>query len=122
VCFLQINKPSLSVPFPCGATPMNSSPLRTISRRTFVAGTALGVIGTGAISPGVSSAADEPSQFAGDLKIGTFRFDVTPPLGHALCGGWIKPVEAVDDPLEAIGYVLQGHGKPIVVCVIDWTG
>src|SRR5690606_15975366 len=45
-----------------------------------------------------------------------------PPSGHALCGGWIKPVEAVDDPLEAIGYVLQGHGKPIVVCVIDWTG
>jgi hypothetical protein len=53
---------------------------------------------------------------------GTFRFDVTPPMGHSLCGGWIKPVEAVDDPLEAIGYVLLGAEKPIVVCVVDWTG
>ena len=55
-------------------------------------------------------------------RIGTFRFDVTPPIGHSLCGGWIKPVEAVDDGLEAIGYVLLGVGKPIVVCVVDWTG
>lgn len=58
----------------------------------------------------------------GNLRLGTFRFDVTPPMGHSLCGGWIKPVEAVDDPLEAIGYVLLGAGEPIVVCVVDWTG
>jgi hypothetical protein len=59
---------------------------------------------------------------AGNLHIGTFRYDVTPPTGHSLCGGWIKPVVDVDDPLEAIGYVLLGAGKPIVVCVVDWTG
>lgn len=101
---------------------MDTSPFRAISRRAFIAGTAVGVVGTGAIGAGVSAAADEATHPAGDLKIGTFRFDVTPPLGHSLCGGWITHVEAVDDPLEAIGYVLQGHGKPIVVCVIDWTG
>lgn len=56
------------------------------------------------------------------FRIGTFRFDVTPPLGHSLCGGWIKPVEVIDDSLEAIGYVLLGAGEPIVVCVVDWTG
>jgi hypothetical protein len=56
------------------------------------------------------------------FRMGTFRFDVTPPLGHSLCGGWIKPVEAIDDSLEAIGYVLLGAGEPIVVCVVDWTG
>lgn len=59
---------------------------------------------------------------AGNLHLAPFRFDVTPPLGHSLCGGWIKPVEAVDDPLEAIGFVLLGAGKPIVLCVVDWTG
>ena len=59
---------------------------------------------------------------AGNLHLGTFRYDVTPPKGHSLCGGWIKPVVGVDDPLEAIGYVLLGAGKPIVVCVVDWTG
>ena len=64
--------------------------------------------------------ADDTS--AGNLQVGRFRFDVTPPTGHSLCGGWIKPVVGVDDPLEAIGYVLLGAGKPIVVCVVDWTG
>ena len=58
----------------------------------------------------------------GEIRISPFRFDVTPPMGHSLCGGWIKPVVGVDDPLEAIGYVLTGAGKPIVVCVVDWTG
>lgn len=68
--------------------------------------------------PGSGRAADK----TGALRLATFRFDVTPPMGHSLCGGWIKPVEAVDDPLEAIGYVLLGAGKPIVVCAVDWTG
>jgi hypothetical protein len=59
---------------------------------------------------------------AGKLAIAPFRFDVTPPMGHGLCGGWIKPVVAVDDPLEAIGFVLLGAERPIVVCAVDWTG
>ena len=57
-----------------------------------------------------------------ELAIAPFRFDVTPPLGHSLCGGWIQPVVGVDDPLEAIGFVLLGAGKPIVICAVDWTG
>ncbi len=85
---------------------------------TSVAGAAAGLL-TG--SPGWSSTA-ESSTAGGNLRLGTFRYDVTPPMGHSLCGGWIKPVVGVDDPLEAIGYVLLGAGKPIVVCVVDWTG
>ena len=56
------------------------------------------------------------------LRLARFRFDVTPPIGHSCCGGWIRPVEAVDDPLEAIGIVLIGAGQPIVLCAVDWTG
>ena len=56
------------------------------------------------------------------LSLASFRFDVTPPLGHSLCGGWIPAVTAVDDPLEAIGFVFLGSGKPIVLCAVDWTG
>jgi hypothetical protein len=26
-----------------------------------------------------------------ELHLATFSCDVTPPLGHPLCGGWIKP-------------------------------
>lgn len=56
------------------------------------------------------------------LHIATFACDVTPPDGHPLCGGWIEPVRGVDDPLKAIGVVLLGVGKPIVLCAVDWTG
>jgi hypothetical protein len=58
----------------------------------------------------------------GSLEIAPFRFDVSPPEGHPLCGGWIKPVVGYDDRLEAIGYVLRGAGEPIVCCAVDWTG
>jgi hypothetical protein len=54
------------------------------------------------------------------LHLATFQTDVTPPLGHPLCGGWIEPVRGVDDPLKALGVVLLGMGQPIVLCVIDW--
>jgi hypothetical protein len=67
-------------------------------------------------SPHVGSAAEVP------LRLATFRADISPPLGHPLCGGWIPPVAAQDDPLEAIGLVLCGSGEPIVLCSLDWTG
>src|SRR6478672_3438957 len=81
-----------------------------LDRRQFLAAAAAPVLAS------ASSAA------APDLALAPFRFDVTPPTGHPLCGGWIKPVEGVDDPLEAIGFVLLGAGKPIVICAVDWTG
>lgn len=73
---------------------------------------------------GVAQAQQKEDQRSspGNLRLASFRFDITPPKGHSLCGGWIKPVIDVDDPLEAIGYVLLGAGKPIVICVLDWTG
>ena len=57
-----------------------------------------------------------------EYRLASFRFDVTPPLGHSLCGGWIAPAAAIDDPLEAVGLVLLGAGDPIVLCAVDWTG
>lgn len=56
------------------------------------------------------------------LHLATFACDVTPPEGHPLCGGWIAPVRGVDDPLKALGVVLFGAGKPVVLCAVDWTG
>ena len=67
---------------------------------------------------------DQPTDGANPsgLRVAPFRFDVTPPLGHPCCGGLIKPVEVVDDALEAVGVVLLGAGQPIVLCAVDWTG
>ena len=73
-----------------------------------------------ALSPLLARAASDPTPR--DLHVATFRFDVSPPIGHSLCGGWIKPVVDYDDRLEAIGFVLLGAGKPIVICAVDWTG
>ena len=67
------------------------------------------------------TAASRADSSAG-FSIAPFRCDITPPLGHSLLGGWIEPVKAIDDNLEAIGYVLLGADAPIVVCVLDWAG
>jgi hypothetical protein len=64
----------------------------------------------------------QAAEAAENLRIATFKFDVTPPKGHGCCGGWIKPIEVVDDGLEAVGIVLLGAGAPIVLCAVDWTG
>lgn len=98
---------------------MSRNTLSLIDRRLFL-GTSAALVAGGLRSHSVL--AEDGLITAGGLHLATFRFDVTPPLGHSLCGGWIKPVEVVDDPLEAMGYILLGAGKPIVVCVVDWTG
>jgi hypothetical protein len=56
------------------------------------------------------------------LHLATFAADVTPPVGHPLCGGWIEPVRDVEDPLRALGVVLLGMGQPVVLCAVDWCG
>ena len=90
------------------------------SRRGFLEGAALSTALAGfgpllAVEPIVSARRTE-------LRIAPFRIDVTAPTGHGCCGGWIRPIEAVDDAQEAIGFVLLGAGAPIVVCAVDWTG
>ena len=96
--------------------------MNIIHRRRFLeaGSTAAGLAVLGTSSS--SSADDAGGHRNPDLFLAPFRFDVTPPMGHSLCGGWIKPVVAVDDPLEAIGFVLMGAGKPLVLCAVDWTG
>jgi hypothetical protein len=57
-----------------------------------------------------------------NFRLATFSAEVTPPLDHPLCGGWILPVRGVADPLKAIGVVLLGTDKPVVLCAVDWCG
>ena len=99
--------------------------MNTIDRRQFITeSAALITAGTLPARPALTQppVAQQTPRNPGNLRLATFRFEVTPPLGHSLCGGWIQPVVGMDDPLEAIGYVLLGSGKPMVVCVVDWTG
>jgi hypothetical protein len=56
------------------------------------------------------------------LHLAPFRVDVTVPLGHPLCGGWIKSAEKISEPLYALGVVLLGEEAPVVLCAVDWTG
>lgn len=91
-------------------------------RRTWLAGNLGAAAALLLAKSGEGAESENLAVRPGELSIAPFRFDVTPPQGHSLCGGWIKPLVAVDDPLEAIGYVLRGAGRPIVVCSVDWTG
>lgn len=56
------------------------------------------------------------------FHLSRFEIDATPPTGHSLCGGWIKPVEGVDDPLWLRGVVIEGAGLSVVLAALDWTG
>lgn len=62
-----------------------------------------------------AAAAAEPA-----YRLATFAADVTPPIGSPLCGGLVKPVTAVSEPLQALGIVIFGAGDPIVLCAVDW--
>jgi hypothetical protein len=54
------------------------------------------------------------------LRLATFRADVTPPVGTPLCGGLVKPVVGVSEPLLALGVVILSDEKPVVLCAVDW--
>jgi hypothetical protein len=56
------------------------------------------------------------------LHLATFHSDITPPLGHPLCGGWIEPARRIVDPLKSLGVILLGTGQPVVLCALDWCG
>ena len=54
------------------------------------------------------------------FRLATFRCDVTPLVGAPLCGGLVKPVAGVSEPLLALGVVIVGPDKPVVLCAVDW--
>jgi hypothetical protein len=62
----------------------------------------------------------KPSQRTSPLRVAAFACDVTPPVGHPLCGGWIQPLQSVEDPLLAKGIVLADGESRYVVCAVDW--
>lgn len=103
-----------------GNTPLLGLADQAVDRRQFLKTTAL-TMGLGAaLGPLTSPLA--AGETMGDLHLATFRIDVSPPKGHSCCGGWITPVVDYDDPQEAIGLILLGAGKPVVICSVDWTG
>jgi hypothetical protein len=58
--------------------------------------------------------------FGQSLRLATFRTDITPPIGAPLCGGLVKPVAGVSEPLLALGVVILSEDKPVVLCAVDW--
>jgi hypothetical protein len=55
------------------------------------------------------------------MRLTTFQVEITPPVGHPLCGGWHPPAIGVDDPLVAGGVIFLPDGQaPLVLCAIEW--
>jgi hypothetical protein len=58
-----------------------------------------------------------------DLRLATFKLDVTPPPGSPLCDALVPPATGVNDPLSARGIVLVADDqKPVVLVAVDWVG
>jgi hypothetical protein len=55
----------------------------------------------------------------GELKVGVFDVDASPPVGSPMA---YDPTKAVETPLTCRGIVLVGSGTPIVICALDWIG
>jgi hypothetical protein len=60
------------------------------------------------------------SAAAAELRVATFRCDVTPPLGYLTYPPAFKPLENIEHPLLAKGIVLDDGGRRYVLCAIDW--
>jgi hypothetical protein len=74
----------------------------------------------GASAGFVSGAAPAATPAADGFRLAAFRTDVTVPLGHRCMGVLPRKAERIADPLYAIGFVLLGPDRPIVVACIDW--
>ena len=57
---------------------------------------------------------------AAELRVATFRCDVTPPLGFLTYPPTFKPLEKIEHPLLAKGIVLDDGEHRYVLCAIDW--
>lgn len=83
-----------------------------ITRRDLLGGLAAGAL----LAKTATAGAAKP------WELYSFGADVTPIIGHPCMGGGIEPVKSVADPLEALGFVLQGGTleKPVAVVSVDW--
>jgi hypothetical protein len=58
-----------------------------------------------------------------ELRVATFKVDVTPPIGSPLCDALVPPMSGVNDPLSARGIVLEADDQsPVVLVAVDWVG
>ena len=67
---------------------------------------------------GCASSGEQP---APTFSLSTFEADITPPVGHALCGGMVTPAARIADPLSGRGIILWAGGEPLVIAALDWT-
>ena len=56
---------------------------------------------------------------AGELRVGVFDVDASPPVGSPLA---YDPTVGIQTPLSCRGVVISGAGDPIVLCAVDWIG
>jgi len=72
-------------------------------------------------SPAVAEGKNSKEKDDKMIALATFTADITPPIGYPLCAGWYPPATKITDQLSAIGIILTGQGKPVVLCALDWA-
>ncbi len=87
-----------------------------LTRRHFLGLSAAG--GLAGLVPGCATTV-EASAKGGVRRIATFSCDVTPPLGTPLYPSY-KPLDTIEQPLQAKGIILEDGGGRSVLCAVDW--
>jgi hypothetical protein len=54
------------------------------------------------------------------LRCGSFQVDVSPPVGHSLCGGLVQSARGKRDPLFARGLILDDGRTRVLLCAVDY--
>lgn len=85
-----------------------------LTRRRF-----LGVSAAGGLAGLVHAAGARAATGDGARRIATFSCDATPPLGTPLYPSY-KPLDTIEQPLQAKGVVLEDGGGRSVLCAVDW--
>jgi len=62
----------------------------------------------------------QKDQGGGDIRVGSFDIDASPPIGSPMA---YDPTKGIQTPLSCRGIVLvAGDRKPIALCAVDWIG
>ena len=83
---------------------------KQVTRRSFLSLSAAGVLA------GCCTARESPRAKG---RIATFNADVTPPLGTPIYSSF-KPLEAIEQPLQAKGVIIDDGSARYVLCSVDY--
>lgn len=70
----------------------------------------------------ILTTASDSRAIGAEVRLASFRVDVTPPIGDGPCVGCMPKVSSIEHPLEMRGVVLRSGDDSYVIAAIDFCG